>query len=141
MVDSRGRADSDSKIEKLNVVNADYFTANQPSPEATTEIGKKKKQDRKVWSILSIIATMIPILLWGFCEIVIATNGGDRSESGAGAIGWIMVMYYWTLGIPLAIISIAFGIVGLKTSLRWLSIVSLSLKAIIYFIFFIMLWR
>ncbi|MBR2754102.1 hypothetical protein IKF28_02950 [Candidatus Saccharibacteria bacterium] len=89
-------------------------------------MAQKKKQDCKVWSILSIMATMIPIILWVYCLIA---SGGSASENGPGAVWWLMIMYYWSLGIPLAVMSVAFGIEGLKTSLRWLSIISLSVKA------------
>ena len=110
----------------MDAGNTSYFVANQPSPETVAKIEQEKKQDRKVWSILSIVATIIPIMLWVYCLIV---SGGSGSENGPGAVWWLMVIYYWSLGIPLAAISIAFGIVGLKTSLRWLSIISLLLKA------------
>lgn len=106
--------------------NTSYFVASQPSSETVAKIEQWKKQDRKVWSILSIIATIIPIILWVYCLIV---SGGSQSENGPGAVWWLVVMYYWSLGIPLAVISIKFGIAGLKTSLRWLSIISLLLKA------------
>lgn len=110
----------------MNAGNTSYFVADQPSPEIVAKIEQEKKQDSKVWSILSIIATIIPIMLWSYCLIV---SGGSTSENGSGAIWWLMVMYYWTLGFPLAVISIVFGIIGLRTSLRRLSIISLLLKA------------
>ena len=106
--------------------NTSYSVAYQPSSETVAKTEQEKKQDRKVWSILSIIATIIPMILWVCCLIV---SGGSASENGPGAVWWLMIMYYWSLGIPLAVISIAFGIVGLKTSLRWLSIISLLFKA------------
>jgi len=94
--------------------------------ETVTKIEQTKKQDRKVWSILSIIFAIIPITLWVYCFIA---SGGSASENGPGAIWWLIAIYYLSLGIPLAVISMAFGIIGLKTSLRWLSIISLLLKA------------
>ncbi|MBR3052049.1 hypothetical protein IKG60_00305 [Candidatus Saccharibacteria bacterium] len=111
----------------VNAGDTSYFVADRPSPETVVKIEQEKKQDRKVWSILSIIATIIPIMLWSYCFMV---SGGSTSENGPGAVWWLMIVYYWSLGVPLAVISIAFGIVGLKTSLRWLSVISLVLKAI-----------
>lgn len=111
----------------MDAGNTGYFVADQPSSETVTKIEQMGKQDRKVWSILSIVSTIIPIILWVYCFIA---SGGSASENGPGAVWWLMVIYYWSLGIPLATISIAFGIVGLKTSLRWLSIISLLLKVI-----------
>lgn len=111
----------------MNTGETNYFTADKPLPETITKIEQEKKQDRKIWSVLSIVATIIPIMLWIYCLIV---SGGSTSENGPGAVWWLIIMYYGSLGIPLAVISIAFGIIGLKTSLRWLSIISLSLKAV-----------
>lgn len=93
--------------------------------KAIVETNQNKKQDRKVWSILSIIATSMPIFLWLFCLIV---SGGNTSENGSGGVWWLMIMYYWSIGIPLAILSIVFGIIGLTTSLRRLAAISLMLK-------------
>lgn len=111
----------------MNTGETNYFVADKPSPETITKIEQEKKQDRKKWSVLSIVATIIPIMLWIYCLIV---SGGSASENGPGAVWWLIIMYYWSLGIPLAVISIKFGIIGLKTSLRWISIISLSLKAV-----------
>lgn len=72
------------------------------------------------------MATLIPIIPWVYCFVV---PDGSANENGPGAVWWLMVMYYWAVGIPLIAVSIAFGITGLKTKLHWLSIVSLSLKA------------
>ena len=107
--------------------DTNYYAASLPSPETIAKIEQNKKQGCKVWSILSIITAIIPVLLWAYCFIV---SGGSTSENGPGAVWWLMIMYYWSFGLPLAIISIAFGIVGLKTSLRWLSEISLSLKVV-----------
>lgn len=98
-----------------------------PSAQLILNDSQKQKQDRKVWSILSITATIIPIILWTYCWKV---SGGSTSENGPGAVWWYMIFYYWTLGIPLAVISVAFGIVGLKTKYRWVSIISLLLKVV-----------
>ncbi|MDO5475377.1 MAG: hypothetical protein Q4F61_03280, partial [Candidatus Saccharibacteria bacterium] len=95
----------------INAEGANSHTTSQPPSETVAEIKQEKKQDRKVWSILSIIATIIPIMLWAYCFMV---SGGSTSENGPGAVWWLMIVYYWSLGVPLAVISIAFGIVGLK---------------------------
>ena len=95
------------------------------TPETVVNTEHGIKQDRKMWSILSFVAAIIPIILWIYCFTV---SGGSMSENGSGAVWWLAVLYYWSLGIPLAIISITFGIIGLKTSLRQLSIASILLK-------------
>lgn len=95
-------------------------------PDSLSKPNQEEKQDHKEWPVLSIIATIIPIALWTYCFIA---SGGSTSENGPGVVWWLIGIYYWSLGLPLAGISIAFGVKGLKTSLRWLSIISLLLKA------------
>ena len=92
-----------------------------------------------MWSILSIIATIIPIILWSYCFIVSGGSNSGSGESGPGMVWWFIAAYYWSIGIPLAVISIAFGKLGLETHLRWLSITSLSLKGAMI-VAIILLW-
>ena len=94
-----------------------------------SSVGEPPRQTgNKIWSILSFITSIIPIALFIYCLII---SGGSLNEGSSGAIWWIMVIYYWTAGIPLAIAAIFFGIKGLDTSWRRLAIVSLSVKAIV----------
>lgn len=96
--------------------------------EATEEeIKQEKRYNRKVWSIISIITAAIPVLIWLYCLTV---SGGSANENGSGAIWWLLVIYYWTLGFPLAITSVITGIIGLNTRLRSLAAVSLLIKVI-----------
>lgn len=97
----------------------------RPYLKSVTGAEREKKQGFNAWSVLSIIATIIPIMLWTYCFMI---SGGRTSEDGPGAIWWFIIAYYCSLGIPLVCISIAFGILGLKTHSRWLSIISLLLK-------------
>lgn len=95
----------------------------------TTQEGNELKNQKKYGyrAIISLVATIIPILLFTYCFI---TSGGSMSENGPGAIWWLMIMYYWSIGVPLLAVAIAFGILGLRTNLRWVAILSLSLKAL-----------
>lgn len=87
---------------------------------------QEEKQNGGMWSIVSIVATIIPIIFWLYCLI---TSGGSTSEGDSGAVWWLMVVYYGSLGFPLLLVSILFAVKGFDTRLRWLSFVSLSLKA------------
>ncbi len=104
------------------------------SSEAAMEAKQKQAKDYRKWAKWSIVFTMIPIVLWVTCLII---SGGDGSENGPGMVWWFMVMYYWSFGVPLAILSIIFGIMGLKSDLRWLSIVSLLIKTVVITIAFV----
>lgn len=100
-------------------------TQNQLDTTQSEELKNQKKYGYR--AIISLVATIIPILLFTYCFI---TSGGSTSENGPGAIWWLMIMYYWSIGVPLLAVAIAFGILGLKTNLRWVAILSLSLKAL-----------
>lgn len=102
-----------------------YFVAGPSSAKTVAKMEQDKKKDNPAWSILSILATLTPIFLFIYCLIY---SGGSGSENGAGAIWWLMIMYYWTVGFPLVIASIVFGFLGLRTSTRWLAITSLVIK-------------
>ena len=63
------------------------------------------------YSIASLVLALIPVLLFAFCYIY---SGGDTSEAGNGAIFWLLIIYFWTIGFPIAIISIILGITSFK---------------------------
>ncbi|GEM_PF-3023236 len=108
-------------IPITNTANTSNTTTNPPIP-----IVQPKMDDYSKYAIASLIIALIPIVLSLYCYIV---SGGSQNESGAGAVWWMVIFYYWSLGIPLAIASIVLGIMGLKSNLRWVSIISLSSKA------------
>ena len=85
-------------------------------------------------SIVSLIGAMIPLLLIAYCLII---SGGSTSEAGAGAVWWLMIIYYGSIGIPMLIISIILGIVGLKTYRRKLAVLSLCITSFPLILFFL----
>lgn len=97
-----------------------------------TEEEARKKQENpkyniKAYSIIAFIAAIIPLLLWAYCLIV---SGGSFNENGPGAVWWLLVMYYGSIGIPLAIASICFAAAGLKTKYKTLATISMVTKII-----------
>ncbi len=121
--------DSSQKLEPKEALVQTTNVANSihPVPGSTVVKPTKRNQDRKIWSILSFVTTIVPIILFVYCFSV---SRGSFNENGAGVIWRLVIIYYYSLGIPLFVMAISFGIIGLKTSLRWLSIVSLSIKAV-----------
>lgn len=94
----------------------------------------KQEKDKK-YAIISIIVSMVTVALWVFLFIAYYPKTFNSTLSSI-AIG---LGYYQTLGIPFAIISIITGIIGLKTKLRSLAIVSLVLRAIELFAIIVIL--
>ena len=88
----------------------------------------EKLKNKSYPAVISIIATVIPMLLWAGTLIFIITGRSFSDADGSGV--WVIIMagYYFSLGIPLFIISVIFGFLGLKTKLRRLALVSLCLK-------------
>ena len=114
--------------EETNQTAAPTITgpAAEPTAKPTTESAAQpaKKPTSNGFAIASFILTLIPILLIAY---VSAASGGE-DESGKGAIGWLIIAYYCTAGIPVFIMSIIFAVIGLKSKLRSLAIASLVIK-------------
>ena len=88
----------------------------------------KYKPTRSVgYSIISMVCAIIPLIVLYYCLIV---ANGTKNENSNGAIGWVVVFYFWTAGIPLAIIWLVCGILGIKSRLSKLAIASLIIKPI-----------
>ncbi len=112
-----------------------YYVAEKSTPKTVTPINQNKQKDHKVWSIVSIISALIPLFLWTYCIII---SGGNTNEGqSSGGVWWLMIWYYFTIGFPLMIVSVAFGIIGLGTSLKGLATLSLIIKTLT--IIFVML--
>ena len=93
---------------------------------------------RSVWAVLSMVCSMIPVILWTCCFM---ESGGDTHENGRGAVWWNVIGYYFTVGFPLAGLSIVFGAAGLNTRLYWLARISLYIKMLtISSIMLLILW-
>ena len=88
-------------------------------------LGRVKLKSRSLWAILSMACSMIPVILWAYCFMA---SGGDTQENGRGAVWMLIFFYYFTVGFPLARLSIVFGAAGLNTRLDWLARISLSIK-------------
>ena len=78
--------------------------------------------------IISLILAIIPYLLFAFCYIM--SNG--EGEDGAGAIIWLFVIYLWSVGIPIFIASVVFGILGLIKYKRFKSLQKITYPYEIY---------
>ena len=87
---------------------------------------KKVKIRYRLYGILSIILGLIPILLYVYC--IKTANGED--ENGAGAIIWLLVIYIWSIGIPIFISSIVLGILSLKEKINIYAILGLIITLI-----------
>lgn len=72
---------------------------------------KKKSSSFSGYGKIALILSFIPIILFIFCFIY---SGGSSDESGEGAIWWLLILYYWSFGVPLLITSIVLAIIGLK---------------------------
>lgn len=122
-------------VEGVQIMrNKEKYMASLPE---TAVKSSEEKKDCRAWAIVSIVATMIPILLWSYCLLA---SGGSRTENGSGSVMALIFVYYATLGIPLAVVSIVYGKKGLDTSLRWLANLSLWLKSIMIIVIALLLF-
>lgn len=120
-------------MDRLRENHEDASQSSNKWEESSEQISETTQTDNqeitkppRARAIQSFAITMIPILLWGFCFLA---SDGSTSEADSGIV-WIFIgSYYASIGIPLTIVSIVFGIDGLKTKLCWLSVISLLIKA------------
>ena len=81
-----------------------------------------RMSESKKYARISLILALIPVILIVFCYI---KSLGSFDESGAGAIWWIVILYFMTVGIPVAIASIILGIVSFLYNKNALAIISI----------------
>ena len=94
-------------------------------------INVQEKKKVNVCGIFAIILSIIPIILFIYCHIIVSSN-----SSAGGAVGWLLVIYYWTFGIPIFVGSIVLGVIGLNKGNKILPIISLvinGLKVLVLF--------
>lgn len=128
-------------IQMLYIRNQDKIATNEetPAPIDSTvtyqstqdEKAKSTIYNIKAYSIISFILAIIPVLLWLY--YLIAQGSIDRNQIGSkefAEVDLLLPAYYWTVGILFSIVSIGFGIAGLKTKLKTLAIISLFIKAV-----------
>lgn len=90
----------------------------QPTEETKPKITPAK---------LSLIFSLIPLVLLSYCAI---RAQGSFAENNSGAVWWLAVMYYGSIGIPLLALAVIFGIRGLRTPDKRFAIISLIIKAL-----------
>ncbi|MBO7131896.1 hypothetical protein J6V85_01335 [Candidatus Saccharibacteria bacterium] len=102
---------------------------NQPKQQPT-HVPKNNSAN----SVVSLICAIIPLLLLFITFLSSMSNRSSNTDQS----GWILVIYYWTIGIPLFFVWLICGIFGLKSKKRNIAIASLTIKPI-GFILIIML--
>ena len=97
-------------------------------------VNTKRKSGTGAYSIIAFILALIPILFFKYCTFKSSGSANENSEGGAAF--WLFIIYFWTIGPVLACLSIVFAIMGLRTRLKALAIISLIIQiAPIIFVF------
>ena len=101
----------------------DSFAQVLPSADTVSEAIQEEYAFGKIWSILSVIATSIPyiILIYG---VIIEKKIGKSDPDAFVVFGY----FFMFIVFPLNIASIVFGCIGLWSSLRWLSLISMIMS-------------
>lgn len=86
-------------------------------------------------SIVSLVCALIPIIVYSWYLI----NVLSRPRSNSDQSGWIIVMYYWTIGFWLIPVWLVCGIFGLKSEKRKTAIISLVIKPVGFALFLLAL--
>ena len=102
-------------IKKDMNYNKGYFDTGD-----TYDIKKLEKSEKN--AKISLILALIPIALICYCLVV---SHGETSEAGDGAIWWLLILYYLSIGFPIAITSLILGITSYKTQKNKLALWSI----------------
>ncbi|MBR3144151.1 hypothetical protein IKF12_03090 [Candidatus Saccharibacteria bacterium] len=90
----------------------------QPEPKYT--------KNSSVNSVVSLICALIPISLYFYYSIFVLSKPRSNTDQS----GWIIVIYYWTIGFWLIPVWLICGVLGLKSKKRKMAIISLVVKPI-----------
>ncbi len=94
------------------------------------KLGQNLKLRGNAWTILSLALALTPFI---FVYFKIMNSSSDAPLSGLGRALYLLVLFndYWWLDLLIEIIAVVFAILGLKSRLRWLSIITLCLEIIV----------
>ena len=98
---------------------------------------EKQKQNKtlqsKAWAIWSLILTLVPLFVVVYFRIKIGLNETPLSSFGNALHFASLVYNYWWIELLIAIVAVVFAAIGLKSKLRWLSIITLCIEIIVIF--------
>ena len=77
-------------------------------------------------SVISLICAFIPLIIYTVYLIIIFRQPVSNNDQSP----WLIIIYYWTIGIPIALLWLVCGILGLKSNTRNLAIASLVIKPV-----------
>ena len=99
---------------------------------------EKYSKNSSANSVVSLICALVPILVYFLYSVDIMQKPRNSISDQSG---WVIVIYYWTIGIPIALVWLICGIHGLKSKKRNLAIFSLIIQPVglVVFILFLIL--
>lgn len=83
-------------------------------------------KNSSVNSVVSLICALIPIFLYFWYSVHVLSSPRLSTDQS----GWIIVIYYWTIGLWLIPVWLICGVLGLKSKKRKMAIISLVIKPI-----------
>lgn len=108
-------------VDESNNNIEDYHN---PSSKNLKEGNAAPNIKRNGSSITSFWLALIPYILFLYCYIA---SGGSFDESGSGAVWWLIMLYYWSIGIPILFVSFFLAVRGLKSDKKIFSYIGLVL--------------
>ncbi len=90
-------------------------------------------------SVASLVSAIIPLILLAITFF----SSLSSNKSGANQAGMLFFIYYCTIGVPLALVWLICGILGLKSEKRTMAIVSLIIGPISFILMltFMLTWH
>ena len=117
-----------------------YLCDNQKDDNISIKEGlESNKQKSDKFAAISFVLSIIPIMLILHCFY---TSGGSFSEGyGNGAVWWLLIMYYCTIGLPIAVAAIILGLKSNKLNKNLQAKINIFITTIPFLLFiFIIVW-
>ena len=103
--------------------------------EQLSQLKSKSLKHSSANSIVSLVCAVIPIIVYSWYLINVLSKPRSYSDQS----GWIIVIYYWTIGFWLIPVWLVCGIFGLKSEKRKTAIISLIIKPVGFVLFLLAL--
>ena len=106
----------------IEIVEGSEYCLDCSKKQKTKEIKDIKKEERKSFcSMASFFLAFVPLALFSFCYVLI------RIDESYGAVGWFMVVYLMVAGLPVVIIGVILGLLGITSKKRLFSYLGIAL--------------
>lgn len=106
----------------------DIMSNNEKTELQMEDLKETKPKKKGISAIIGFCLALVPYIVAFIC---FALAGFNLASEASSVVWWILIAYVATAGVPVLIVSIIFGLFGLRTLRKTLSIIGLILDVIV----------